>query len=64
MWLYIVASNPLSIAYPVAVGLITIFTAVGSFVVTRDGYTPWHAVGAALVISGVTVLAFAGSNGT
>lgn len=60
MWLWLVASNPLSVAYPVAVGLITVFTAIGSYLVTRDGYTVWHAVGAALVLSGVTVIALAG----
>lgn len=57
LWLVILSREPLTVAYPIAVGLTMLFSAVLAVVVLREQVSWMMALGALLVLAGITLLA-------
>lgn len=57
LWLVILSREPLTVAYPIAVGLTMVFSAVLAVVVLREQISWTMALGALLVLAGITLLA-------
>jgi drug/metabolite transporter (DMT)-like permease len=56
MWLWIVSRVELGIAYPAAIGLVTVLVALGSYFLLHENFGLLHGLGALLILSGVTIL--------
>ncbi|GHA85608.1 hypothetical protein [Cognatilysobacter bugurensis] len=57
LWMIILARTPLTVAYPVAVGLTMVFSFVGAVVVLGESLS-WQAIlGSLLVFAGIALLA-------
>jgi drug/metabolite transporter (DMT)-like permease len=57
LWMVILAREPLTTAYPIAVGLTMVFSAVLAVVLLREQVSWSMAIGTMLVLAGVTLLA-------
>jgi drug/metabolite transporter (DMT)-like permease len=57
LWLVILSREPLTVAYPIAVGLTMVFSAVLAVVVLKEHISWTMALGALLVLLGITLLA-------
>ena len=56
MWLWIVSRVELGVAYPAAIGLVTVLVALGSYFLLHENFGLLHGLGALLILSGVTIL--------
>jgi multidrug transporter EmrE-like cation transporter len=56
LWIVVLATQKLSIAYPVQIGLVTIFTGVISVVIFREALPPRAFFGYALLLGGVLLI--------
>jgi multidrug transporter EmrE-like cation transporter len=56
IWLWMISSIELTVIYPIAVGIVTVLVAIGSILLLDEPVKLAHALGAALVLAGVTVL--------
>lgn len=56
LWLVVLATQKLSVAYPVQIGLVTIFTGVISVVVFRETLPPRAFAGYAMLLGGVLLI--------
>ncbi|HEY5805339.1 MAG TPA: EamA family transporter [Lysobacter sp.] len=57
VWMFILAREPLTVAYPIAVGLTMLFSTVLAIVLLREHLSLSMALGAMLVLAGITLLA-------
>ncbi len=56
VWLVILRSYPLSIAFPVAAGSLVVVTQVIAVVMLKESLSPTHLFGVVLVIAGIGIL--------
>ena len=56
LWLVILTRNPVSIAYPVGIGLTLLFVGLGAKLLLGEMLSPAHLSGMALILAGVVLL--------
>lgn len=56
LWLVVLATQKLSVAYPVQIGLVTFFSGLISVVVFREALPPRAFVGYAMLLGGVVLI--------
>ena len=56
LWLLVLATQPLSVAYPLQVSLLLIFSTLVSVVTFSEPLTPMRVVGLALLLVGIVML--------
>lgn len=57
MWMVILRMLPLSFAFPIAAGALTIGTMLTGVVFLREVVTVWQSVGAAMIVLGIALIA-------
>lgn len=56
MWLWIVSRVELGVAYPAAIGMVTVLVALGSYFLLHEVFGWPHVIGASLIMAGVSIL--------
>jgi len=57
VWMVILSREPLTVAYPIAVGLTMLFSSILAIVLLRESVSWTMAAGSFLVLAGITLLA-------
>ena len=56
LWLYILRSYPLSIAFPIAAGSLVFATQLFGVLVLREPFTMTHGLGIVLIVAGIALV--------
>ena len=57
LWLGVLARTPVTIAYPIAIGLSMVLTTIGAVLILGESFRPVQALAMAMVLAGVALLA-------
>ena len=57
LWLGVLSRTPVTIAYPIAIGLSMVLTTIGAVLILGESFRPVQALAMAMVLGGVALLA-------
>ena len=61
LWIIIVSSQKMGLAYPLHIGLCFVFILLSSFFIFKENFMLSHFIGISLIVSGIIIISISGS---